>query len=326
MFITPLVRFCALALLMAGACAAVLSAAHQATTTGSRNLAAVATPRPAPCPNCSPLQWPGKRFVILPKTTMLKSAGYELFTVPRLAAKNPAPLNEAIELADHRLKCEPFQGKTITITQVKPLASGEYSIQAIVDTSGLPVFAQTRNHTVEGLVYKDDLDSASRRWIGKTIYARRRFIEVYDTLSSNFSQVKISITEPLTVIGVTWGRTPLPPQPLWIHVCRKNNIRGIIATRLSWINVQPGLRATGNPWDEAILEENARQLYRWDQGIWDAIDSHSVFAGMTRQQVLLSWGTPRKQSKSSAKGGGDTLWQWLYDASSLKFKRDTLLP
>jgi|GEM_PF-818952 len=264
-------------------------------------------------------QWPGKTFIILEKVEMFRKFGHYLYTTQGLD-NDPKPCDTAIELPNHRLKYEPFARRTIKVLLTTRLPDGEYLVSALLDTLNLTVYAKTSRGVIEGLLLHDDLVEAGWRWTGATVYSRRRLIDTYDSTRSTFSNVKVSILEPLTVVAVRPGIIPLPPKPIWLIVERPDKTRGIIPLSWSWTNVLEEKQTPGLPWDQDILEHNPRTLYPdWEPYTWETIDKHNVYKGMTRQQVLMSWGTPQTivQKDSAAV-------EWTFQKSRLTFTGDSL--
>jgi len=144
---------------------------------------------------------------------------------------------------------------------------------------------------------------------------------VNDSSTGSFGTFKVSVGAPLTVTDVAWGRTPLPPKPVWLLVECADKRRGFIPTNYSYTNVLAGKRFARLPWESEILEQNPREANKWDEAIWEMIDSHNVAAGMSTAQVRLAWGEPRSMEQDSA---ASTI-RWVYEAQTLTFVRDSLV-
>ncbi|MBN2984009.1 stalk domain-containing protein [Cohnella algarum] len=59
-----------------------------------------------------------------------------------------------------------------------------------------------------------------------------------------------------------------------------------------------------------FLNYDPYKKYNWSQAVWTQIKSGQISAGMTKEQVLLSWGTP--VTKSTVTGSGTTVETWGY--------------
>jgi len=269
--------------------------------------------------SCSPAFWPGKKFVLLEKNRMFQEYGYELYASP-LFDKEKKASDTAIETKQRRLRYRPFAGRTIMADGARKLASGEYVVTFTTDTLERTVFGRTRGGAIEGIAWAGELLAAKAAWEGKSIHARRASISVFDSVSSAYTTIGVSVLEPLRVAAVRWGVQPLPPQPVWLLVKSKDGSEGIIPVHMSWINVLREKRTPGNPWDAEILDKNPKKAFHWDEYAWDAIERHSIFVGMTAEQVRMSWGEP-KSVRLDARSG-TAFWQ--YEGNSLSFKNDTL--
>ena len=134
---------------------------------------------------------------------------------------------------------------------------------------------------------------------------------------------KVRITDPLKVVELRWGTTPLPPQPLWLIVEAAGAVRGFIPVRISRTNALSDVKTSGWPWDEDILEQEPKKLYPWDDVIWEAIDNHSILPRMTKSQIRLSWGSPKTIRSDNRETKGE---HWFFDnEQELYFIGDTLV-
>ena len=313
------------------ACVALLVTAiafgGYAQKTKKRAATPVATEIPALTGAFLPVEsWVGKTFVILPKTKIFETYGYELYVTPLLNAEKKSG-DAAVVLSNHRLRSDVFARHKLTVSAVKPSGRGEYLVSFLLDTLDLALYAKTNNGVVEGVAIQDDLDSARTRWLGKKVYARNRCIEFYDSVSGQISSVKVSIGEALTVADVVWGKTPMPAKPLWVVVQRASGQRGIITCFYSWTNTVAAKRKSGTAYECDILERNPKDLYQWDRTTWETIDSHAIFNGMAAEQVRLSWGDPLKKirvSQSVLSGKPSSSVTWVYDGNELLIRNDTL--
>ncbi|MGD9200209.1 MAG: hypothetical protein PVI26_01490 [Chitinispirillia bacterium] len=273
--------------------------------------------------NCIPVvNWIGKKFRLLEKTKMFQKFGYELYTTPQLS-QTAEKVNSDIALPNFRIKYKPFKGKTLIVSDVKETDDGEYLITFNVEEMDLTVYGKTRKEIIEGIVLIDDFISAEKRWKGKTVYSRKRSIEIFDSTASRFSAERVSITEPLDVVSIRWGITPLPPKSLWIVVEGNDNLNGIIPINFSWTNVLKEEKVQGAPWEREIFENDPRKLYQWDDYIWQTIDKHSILMGMTTRQVQVSWGDPDKILKETVNNRG--VIKYIYQGKTLLFENDTLI-
>ncbi len=66
-----------------------------------------------------------------------------------------------------------------------------------------------------------------------------------------------------------------------------------------------------------LFFKNPRSVYKWSNKVWDAIAANEVFAGMTREQVILSWGVP--SDYNTYQSSSLTYEQWIYSRNYLYF-------
>jgi hypothetical protein len=265
-------------------------------------------------------EWAGKTFVILKKQKVLDQFGYELYLTPELSASKK-PLDPAFETTQRHIRSEVFGGSLITAKSAKPVGR-EFALVFSHAPTGRDLYAQTRMGVLEGLALAADIDIARSWWMGKTVYSARRFLDTYDSVSGKLNNFKAKIDEPLTVTDIRWGLTPLPPKPVWLIVQKKNGESGIIPTSVSWCNIIWSKRYMGAPWESDVLDINLRAQRKWDEVVWETINAHSLYPGMTVEQVRLSWGPPRSIAKDSLLA--NAAQRWKYDTQTLIIVNDTL--
>lgn len=66
---------------------------------------------------------------------------------------------------------------------------------------------------------------------------------------------------------------------------------------------------------DTLLKYNPYTRYNWSNKTWDLIKKRKVALGMTKEQVLMSWGSP--DHKSSAQSNGIVVESWGYGTYSL---------
>ena len=312
---TKILRLSLMPLCLAAIFTSVFSAAPKA--------AAKLSVKPAPRDVVS--EWKGKTFFALEKNRLLAEYGYELYATAKLV-KETAPADPALFTKDHRIKTAAIQGHKLTVTSAAKI-SGSIDVALVLssDTLGLTLYGRTKNGSLEGLAAYDDLAFAKNRWLGKKVWSRRRLIDIYDSTASKFSEKVVSILEPLDVISVRFGTTPLPPNPVWLIVKAADGTQGLIPIRSSWINAVASDLRSGNPWDDDIFEADPRSLYKWDQYTWEVIDKHNVFVGMTEDQVKMSRGEPLKVTAEKVKGSATPRIVYQYETDIYRFESGVLV-
>lgn len=262
-----------------------------------------------------PPQWIGERFIVLRMPPMFRKFGYELYPSPKLgAARGPVDLER--QLKNRRLRHEILAGCTLLVDAVQPHDSG-FVVAFRNPANGTAVYGRTKRGTITGIVRADDVALARARWLGKAVFARRRYVNTYDTADGIMGSLKVPIDAPLEVAGVVPGMSPLPPQHIWVRVETEDGRHGFIPTYFTWTNVMWELWRESPPWEQDIYERNPRQLYDWDDYVWDQINAHNVVSGMTAEQVLVSWGEPISRDSSAYRGKFRA--RWAYEGQYLYF-------
>lgn len=62
--------------------------------------------------------------------------------------------------------------------------------------------------------------------------------------------------------------------------------------------------------EQAIQEEMFRRHPEWKEEVRQAIRDHNIKPGMSREQVLLSWGKPNQESSSNSLLGSSDIWTY----------------
>lgn len=264
--------------------------------------------------------WVGKEFIILEKQNMFKHFGYELTlseTMPDTALETGA---------QHRLRCDKFCGRTLTVLSVQPQDS-EWIVQ-FTDSLGIKIIGKTHKEAINEAALKSDLESAKKRWLGRAVYSKKGVISTLLEDKTGFGSLKVRIQDPLKVYDVIWGITPLPVNPIWLMVKTSEGKQGFLAVRYSWSNTMSDVITSKNPWDEDLFEKNPESIYSWTLDMWDTVNKHLIVTGMTRDQVLLSWGEPVSIIKNPNSGSIKEFWnyplhQLLFDDNGLVSVEDS---
>ena len=132
-----------------------------------------------------------------------------------------------------------------------------------------------------------------------------------------------TVVSTLKVVSIRWGITPLPPKSLWLIVERENGNKGFIPINYSWTNVLQTEEAAVLPWENDIFEQDPREMFAWEERIWETIDNHNICTQMTTEQVLFSWGEPISRQAGTDRDGNEII-TYLYSGKKLVFRNDTL--
>jgi hypothetical protein len=312
-------------------CAGFLAHANNAVR-ADRDTAALrkaSAPAVSPAPLCVPdsalfvpvTQWVNRKFVVLAKQKLFRQFGYEFYLSKSLAAAT-APVDTSIETSKRHLRSDKLAGATLAVTSVEP-AGAEFLVTFTLDQNGRQVFAKTRKGAIEGIACASDLDSATKKWVRKTVYSRRGFIGTYDSATGAYGKITVKIQDKLKVTGVSWGLTPLPPRPLWLLVETAGKEKGFIPAGISWTNTMENEILPQQPWAEELFESNPADLYKWDSLTWSAVNRHTIVSGMTKEQVTVSWGRPHSVVTDTSRRSCPQ--QWLYGSQYVCFNHDSVV-
>ena len=262
-------------------------------------------------------QWMGKRFVFLEELRELQEYGYDLHLSKNFYSLcNPSEFEVKITC---NLKYDKFVGKTIKVIDVEEKLF-DYTVTFIEEESNMKVYAKPFKGYIEGIALLDDITKARERWLGKTIYSKKKTIATYSEDLDKYGSVEVKIGEPLKVIDIWWGLNTI--SPLWIIVETANKEKGFVPTAFSWTNIYSDWWTKERPWENYFFEFDPKERYKWSGEIWELINSGKVRVGMNKEQVKLSWGKPKKINKDIYQGRIHE--QWIYSRQYLYFENDKL--
>jgi hypothetical protein len=85
----------------------------------------------------------------------------------------------------------------------------------------------------------------------------------------------------------------------------------VIAAGVSWWAIQSGQQPTAADTDQARRE------------LWEKLQAHKVWIGMTQTQARESWGEPQRVNRTTRANG--VTEQWVYDRRYLYFQDGKLV-
>ena len=258
--------------------------------------------------------WIERIFVVLEKQKLFCGNGYELYTCRELQ-ECTHEADTAWELLNHRVRCDKIARHRLRVTDVEQLDK-EWRVTFADEESGNTVYAKTHKGALKEVAFEADLESARNRWLHKTIFSRRGVIATFSG-GGNFGSYKVKIQDSLQVTDVTWGITPLPVHPIWLHVETRKGQRGFIPVRYSWTNIMEDQIRDTVAWADDILETDPGELYTWNETTWELINNHRIVIEMERDQVRLSWGEPLKREYREFEGFNRECW--IYSSQELYF-------
>lgn len=262
--------------------------------------------------NIAVAQWPGHYFTFLALADTSQAAGYEIF---KLEDANRGYGGDR----SVRLPYANYVGKQVTVTEVMPYESGydqpDYIVHMKVNETDQVLSGRTSRGQLEGLVLTADLDSARQYFMGKTIYPKFRALKSAYLPGQNRSAVSvpIKIGSPVMVVDVYAGERS--EEPIWLIVSI-NGEKAILPIAYSWTNISSQFWTQNAPWQESLFIEDPRMTLGWSQELWNKIESSQVEPGMTKDQVLLSWGKPVRREANGA--------VWIYGPYKLNFSGENL--
>lgn len=240
--------------------------------------------------------WVGKRFIFLPKPKGSESGTYEDFS----------------RLVTH----QKYSGRVARVVSANDSgASAFIEFQMEDDGERLRVFTVANKESVRGMALLDDIENARKQWAGKTVWGKMLMISSYDEQSGAITMTVVKKLGPLKVVDVVPGWDEEKPARFKLETPEAK--QGFVDLNLSGTNVQKEIRYLSR-FEDHLLAENPRLKYKWKADVWSAIEKGQVYAGMTEEQVKMSWGEPEKITRTAA---GDV---WTYTSGALVFKKGIL--
>jgi hypothetical protein len=251
---------------------------------------------PTPFPYHPIGSWVGKRFIFLPKPKGSESGTYEDFS----------------RLVTH----QKYAGRVARVVTANDSgASAFIEFQMEDDGERLRVFTVANKESVRGMAFLDDIENARKQWAGKTVWGKMLMISCYDEQSGAITMTAVKKFGPLKVVDVVPGWDEEKPARFKLETL--DGKQGFVDLNLSGTNVQKEVRYLSR-FEDHLMAENPRLKYKWRADVWSAIEKGQVYAGMTEEQVKMSWGEPEKISRTAA---GDV---WTYPSGALVFKKGVL--
>ncbi|MFA6849824.1 MAG: hypothetical protein WCS30_05670 [Selenomonadaceae bacterium] len=243
-------------------------------------------------------QFSGNDFTFLNLPSDQKTVGYEIFTVKQAEAWDRSYPSD---FSGH-------VGKEVTVTKtVWVPEQKEYLVYMTVNDTGEKLAEPTRNGQLASLVLSDDLAKAKEKFLGKTVYPKVRGL-----IGLN-SAVKtpILIGSPVDVVDVIAGTNAQTPISLIVKV---NGEQAVLPIAYSWTNLPAASWSNTAAWKESLFLKNPRKHLGWSRSVWENVDKANVVEGMTKDQVLLSWGKPNFTEDNGT--------VWTYGRKILTFSED----
>ena len=240
--------------------------------------------------------WAGKRFIFLPKPKGSESGTYGDFSRSVTYKKYAGRVARVVSASD--------SGRSAYI---------EFEMED--DGERLRVFTVADKESVSGMALLDDIENARKQWAGKTLWGKMLMISSYDEQSGALTMTPVRKFGPLKVVDVVPGWDE--EKPVRFKLETPDGKQGFVDLNLSGTNVQKEVRHLSR-FEDSLMTEDPRLKYKWTAAVWSAIEKGQVYAGMTEEQVKMSWGEPEKVARTAAGA------VWTYRAGSLVFRKGVM--
>jgi hypothetical protein len=150
--------------------------------------------------------------------------------------------------------------------------------------------------SVIGLALFDDIHNARQQWLGKTFWGREGRLSIYDEQTGAVSFITIKKYSPLKIVDVAAGWNEEKPVRFVLETA--DGKRGFVDLNLSGTNVFKDTRHL-NHFEHCFVTEDPRKARKWDPQVWVLIENGQIGAGMTAEEVKMSWGEPDKVTRTT---------------------------
>ena len=141
--------------------------------------------------------WVGKRFVFLPIQIAFQRFGYQDFHIGDDLYTHPT-YNE-------------YVGRIAKVISSKKVYN-HWDVELEMEDNGQKVSATARSGDISGIALVADILGAHNRWLAKTLWLRKTWIDIYDEDTGEISSFHIEKNTPVKVINIMTGwnhRTPV---------------------------------------------------------------------------------------------------------------------
>ncbi len=240
-------------------------------------------------------EWTGFQFLFLPLRQYEASEGYAGSTK-----------KVAWHKIEKSLDYEKYKGRSFTVSKVEKDSSfGTITVQ--MDDTREVLYLPISTGKFEGIALKRDIDYARANYVGKTLWIRNTEATAYDSDKKEERKLVLKNLQPVKVLDVVLNETPTWPLRFILQ-----DTEGRTFTKISQLSGTTTESFSYNSYlfEDVFFLEDPKKKYSWDEGVFAAIEVGKIFPGMTKEQVRISWGNPRKINKTIS--GGQVLEQWVY--------------
>jgi len=240
--------------------------------------------------------WVGQRFVFLPGPKASENQPYDDFYGKIIRKQYAGRIAKVVSAADF---------------------SGRFHLEFEMEDTKERLRARTLpgKESLTGMALLDDIHNARRQWMGKTLWCKEGKLSSYDEQTDAVSFVMIKKYSPVKIIDVIAGWDEEKPARFIVEAVGGG--RGFLDLNLSGTNVFKEARHL-NRFEHWFLTEDPRRARKWDPQIWALVENGQVAAGMTAEEVRMSWGEPDKITRTA------TGEHWAYPAGTLIFKNGVM--
>ena len=187
-------------------------------------------------------------------------------------------------------------------------------VHMTVNDTGEQLIGRTMRGQLEGLVLTADLNNARQQFLGKTIYPKARELSgLFVAGQAPVLAVANTIGSPATVIDVYAANRSQEPINLIVSL---NGQKAVLPIAYSWTNHSTPAWTQIAPWQDVLFAEDPKISLGGSYDVWSNIQSGNVVEGMTKAQILLSWGKPFSHEANDS--------VWTYGPKKLNFTGDVL--
>jgi TonB family protein len=247
-------------------------------------------------------EWQGKRVIFLPQPGLLRKYGYQSFKGGSGDLGQPTYAEAAGKI-----------GKVIAIERSSERVLGS-NVLIEIEGSGARYVGRVSGplaggaaDTVDGIAFLDEIDQARQELIGKTLWILSSQLLTNDESSGRVGSVKVKKFSPVKVTDVVVGWRNY--EPIRLILKSETGEEGFFDVSLSGTNASKQLVAYSHV-DKHFSRTDPKSGLDWPKSVWDAIQDEKVALGMTKEQVTMSWGTPKSVAQTVTTAGKSE--QWVY--------------
>lgn len=239
-------------------------------------------------------RWIDQEIIFLPIDTSEFDEPYKNWSTSKFRTIIPVPSSVYLKKA------------IITDVQRDDSFDPYFVIVKLVD-SGTILYGISHDGHLKDVGFMEEYESASK-FIGAILWNARSTFYSYDSVLNIQMLQAVTNLEPLYLWDIEWGKESERPIRIFLFEPEKRKI--FYDLSFSVINFSPKLEPVYI--DDLFHKMNPRLIYpNWKDRLWEKIETETISKRMSKEAVLLSWGSPiRTESK---KVDDDLIETWSYD-------------